>query len=163
MSIPIENSDVSDETIGSFMPSDATLPFFAYGIFQPGELAFLQIREFVRKWYGIDLSGALRVKDGLPIASLNENGCIAGTLLEFNTDTSKAAYRRIAQLEPSAQYLWGTSEFLQHRVNILIGISPEKDSVIAEGPWNGRDDPLFTSALDILEETLNENREWSWN
>lgn len=32
-----------------FFPVNASLPFFAYGVFKPGELAFLQLKELVTK------------------------------------------------------------------------------------------------------------------
>jgi len=35
----------ADEQEGMHMPDNPSLPFFAYGIFRPGQLAFLQVKE----------------------------------------------------------------------------------------------------------------------
>lgn len=49
-------------------PTNILLPFFAYGIFKPGQLAFFQIREYVSKVREpVYCKGSLLLRDGLPI------------------------------------------------------------------------------------------------
>ncbi len=35
--------------------------------------------------------------------------------------------------------------------------------MVAEEEWDGKRDPLFTAALDVVEETLRTNREFAWD
>lgn len=145
-------------------PNDTTLPFFAYGVFKPGELAFLQIKEFVGDLpRNCTISGELLIRDGLPIASPEGQGGIRGVLLTFRTDKQTDAYKRIGGLEPEKQYRWGTIETGFGKANYLAGVSPHKGSVRAEEEWTGRNDPLFTVALDVVEETLGANRDFNWD
>lgn len=49
-------------------PQNIALPFFAYGVFKPGQLSFLQIREFVKEFRDtVSIPGALRLRDGFPL------------------------------------------------------------------------------------------------
>jgi hypothetical protein len=140
------------------LPVDSSLPFFAYGIFQPGELAFLQIKEFVFDCRKEVVSGQLKVRDGLPIAAINEDGHINGTLIFFRPDTQDLAYQRIAALEPEKQYWWSTQAVESGQIaNLLAGVSPNKGAEPMDWVWEGRQDPLFTAALEVVEETLAAN------
>lgn len=92
-------------------PSDESLPFFAYGVFKPGELAFLQIKEFVKEVSYASIGGVLRIRDGLPIASLDDPSSIGirGFQISFHEGAAAQAYRRIVELEPEKQYIWKTA------------------------------------------------------
>jgi hypothetical protein len=46
---------------------------------------------------------------------------------------------------------------------VLVGRSPKKGSVEAEQEWDGRTDPLFTSALEVIEETLVSSSDFEWD
>lgn len=49
-------------------------------------------------------------------------------------------------------------------VNVLLGRSPTKGSVESEqAEWDGRSDPLFTSALAVIEETLGSSSGFEWD
>lgn len=144
-------------------PRDVSLPFFAYGVFKPGELAFLQIKEFVLDCSRTSIPGQLKVRDGLPIAALDAIGEIDGVLIAFMPGFQESAYRRIADLEPEKQYRWETRAVGAQKYNVLAGVSPNKGSQSMDEPWDGRNDPLFTSALEVVEQTLNDNRAWRWD
>src|SRR5690606_21531981 len=45
----------------------------------------------------------------------------------------------------------------------LVGRSPRKGSVPAAEGWDGRNDPLFTTALQVVQETLETNADFDWN
>jgi hypothetical protein len=145
------------------LPSDQHLPFFAYGIFKPGELAFLRIKDLVEECSECTIKGALRIRDGLPIASPDERGQIAGVLIRFRASTEHEAYLRIADLEPDKQYRWVTQMADDEKTNTLAGRSPNKGSVPLDGEWSGRNDPLFTAALAVVQETLEWNRSFEWD
>ena len=145
-------------------PQDTDLPFFAYGRFQPGQLAFFQLRELVRKVADrAQAAGQLLLRDGLPIIQPAERGCIRGALLTFLPGRAAEAYDRISAMEPDRHYRWHQAPVEGTPANVLVGRSPEKGSVPCEdGEWNGWDDPLFTAALNVVEETLR-SQTFDWN
>lgn len=148
------------------LPDDLSLPFFAYGIFQPEELAFLQLKNYVADEPNRSvIKGTLRVRDGIPIVDPEGQEPIDGWLLTFG-DKAKDAYDAIAAMEPKSQYIWATTrtEGEEVEVNYLAGKSPKKGSlplneILWEWPWKGRKDPLFTDALEVVQETLDLNSE----
>lgn len=152
------NSELADERSSLEPPPHLALPFFAYGVFRPGELAFLQIKEFVSHCSPTSINGSLRIRDGLPIASLEESGDIRGDLIRFKPGSEASAYQRITELEPEKQYRWQEFRIGAETVNLLAGVSPKKGSIYPDYEWDGLKDPLFTSALEVVEETLELNR-----
>ena len=140
------------------IPSNPELPFFAYGVFKPGELAFLQIRDLVGSiTTSASIPGEIRLRDGLPIASLGGVDEIAGTVITFRKGAGGDAYQRIADLEPESQYRWEIADAGGVSVNVLAGVSPMKGSIYSEYQWEGRKDPLFVAALEVVEEVLLQN------
>lgn len=82
-------------------PDDIGRPFFAYGIFRPGQLGFFQLREFVQNISDtIEIAGTLHLRDGLPIVDQQGNGRVKGRLLQFSKEDAGKAYDRILELEP---------------------------------------------------------------
>ncbi|MBM3997918.1 MAG: hypothetical protein FJ303_27830 [Planctomycetes bacterium] len=144
-------------------PNDLSLPFFAYGVFKPGELAFLQIKALVENCADCSIPGTLRIRDGLPIASLEQRGEIRGARIAFRPSSERQGYQRIADLEPGHQYRWETVELKCGKANVLAGRSPKKGSVHPEEEWSGRNDPLFTDALVVVSETFEKNRQFEWD
>jgi len=137
------------------IPPDASLPFFAYGIFQPGQIAYFQLREYVKT---IDqsayLEGRLMVRDGLPILDPSAEGLVCGALLTFHPEKSSLAYAGIAAMEPRHQYYWQQSLAF----NVLVGRSPSNGSTeCEEGEWDSWDDPCFVEAMEVVEETLQQH------
>lgn len=145
-------------------PSNIHVPFFAYGIFRPGQLAFFQLRELVSKITDpAQTSGSLRLRDGLPIIDPEGDGLVTGALLTFRPDKSEEAYQRISNMEPDEHYRWCEARAGEILANLLVGRSPKKGSVPLEEPeWNGWDDPLFTAALEVVEGTLS-SQEFNWD
>lgn len=146
-------------------PDDISRPFFAYGIFRPGQLGFFQLREFVQEISDtIQIAGNLRLRDGLPIIDPEGKGLVKGSLLQFSKADAGKAYDRILELEPGHQYRWGTTSVKETTANVLYGKRPGRGSVPFEGSeWNGWDDPLFTAALDVVEETLKSQDKFEWD
>ena len=142
----------------------SALPFFAYGLFRPGELGFLRLKSFVTSCQPAVVSGELLVRDGLPIADPEGKGAVHGYLLHFDSSAGASAYRRIIEIEPDRQYRWGETVVDGVRANILWGKSPRKGSVLLHAEeWEGKKDPLLTSALDVVEETLHHSAGFEWD
>lgn len=140
------------------------LPFFAYGIFRPGQLGFLRLREFVRRIEpDCAIGGTLRERDGLPIIDEEGRDIVKGSLLVFDKQKARNAYLSIAKIEPAKHYRWGVGRVRIGKdikeANVLFGKSPKKGSNRLEEPsWDGKKDPLFTSALGVVEEILEQNK-----
>lgn len=145
------------------LPKQPQLPFFAYGAFRPGELAFHRLKPFVAETKREIVAGQLRLRDGLPIFVPGGSGKVSGVLLLFREGAATQAYQAIAELEPAKQYRWGEAIIGPVTANVLWGRFPNRGSIELEEPWDGRKDPLFTSALDVVQETLAQNRRFEWN
>ncbi|MCK4391806.1 GNAT family N-acetyltransferase [Candidatus Bipolaricaulota bacterium] len=148
----------------SQQPDDPSLPFIAYGVFRKGELGYLSIADLVEAIEEpVSVPGCLYLRDGLPVLDVTSGSTVAGTLIHFWSGSSREAYERINRIEPDKQYRWETVHVAQTRCNCLAGRSPRKGSVPADEGWNGRKDPLFTSAIDVIQETLDANAEFDWD
>lgn len=147
-----------------FVPKDIHLPFFSYGVFKPGELAFIRIKDLVVRCSDSSIAASMRIRDGLPLAMPNPSGKLRGCLIQFRQGSEEAAYRRIAELEPQSQYRWEATTTESGRANYLAGVKPMKGSIVPdEELWNGQEDPLFVVALDVVAETLQQNERFDWN
>lgn len=145
-------------------PHDLELPFFAYGIFKPGELGFLQLRDLA-SYYSqpCSIKGDLLLRDGLPVIDSAGRGQVEGALIVFHPGKNLEAYTRIAQLEPGSQYRWDVASVSGKPSNYLAGRSPRKGSVQPDDDaWSGKNDPLFTDALEVVEETMKTGTEFCW-
>lgn len=148
-------------------PNNSELPFFAYGLFKPGQLGFERIESFVRDCQTHrSIKGTLWLRDGIPLLEPGASETVGGSLIFFRAEESEVAYGRISEIEPDDQYRWDTVDVpirVGHRedfqkANALIGRKPQKGSVASEGlDWDGRDDPLFNEGLDVIQETLDAN------
>jgi hypothetical protein len=152
-------------------PVDINRPFFAYGIFRPGQLGFFQLKDLVSEIADpSQIVGSLLLRDGLPIIDQTGQGQVKGALLRFATPkAAEEAYDRISKLEPDRHYHWGEAQANEASANevtanVLFGKSPRKGSAHCEyEEWNGWDDPLFTAALDVVEETLKSQEKFEWD
>ena len=147
------------------VPANVDLPFFAYGAFRPGELAFHRLKPFVIEARPAVVVGQLRIRDGLPIVDPTGSEEVPGILLRFRQGTAESAYRAIVELEPDKQYVWGETVVSSLSANVLWGRWPKKGSIVPhpDEPWNGQRDPLFTSALEVVQETLEQNERFEWD
>lgn len=151
------------------LPERTDLPIFAYGIFKPGQLGFFQLQKFVantqKRAY---ISGELFERDGLPLLNKTGMDIIKGVLIFFNSEHSSEAYHRIVKMRPHRQYEWGTKQVTignspdGHCANVLLGRDLENGSVpFDDVEWDGREDPLFTSALEVVQDALEQNRNFT--
>jgi hypothetical protein len=148
-------------------PVDLELPFFAYGFFKSGELAFNKIKQFVdnKNVKEATILGDLFEKDGVPIVSgIRENDCnnvesrkIKGELLPFIDP--KPAYEAINEIEPANLYVWRKCKTIDNdEVNVLVASKNILDDtgVVLGGEqryyekWCCSSDPLFVFGMDFL-------------
>lgn len=136
---------------------DPTLPFFAYGIFAPGQISFFQIKNSIRRIENASASGVLRIRDGVPVLDANQkDGVVDGFRITFTDAAADVAYQAIQDMEPSNQYRWVTED----ETNILVGSRPQRGSspmVFAAGgnlDWSSWRDAAFNDALDVVDENL---------
>ena len=152
------------QTISKMMklPRDTSLPFFAYGIFKPTEISHFQIKDFVKSTTEITIKGKLSVRDGLPIFDASGQEFVRGSLIHFFHDKQSEAYQRISEMEPDNHYSWEEGQVETQLINILHGKSLNKGAdFLDEQKWDSWSDPLFTSALEAIGETLETNSELS--
>jgi hypothetical protein len=143
---------------------DLALPFFAYGSFKPGELAFSQIEPYLD---GVPLTalaqGSLKVRDGLPLFLDAEGAESRGYLLRFRTDSWEVAYGIICGFEPSKHYEWKDRTLVAPavRANILIGKKPGRGGArdLEGTSWSFRLDPVFRYGLCAVREIASRDAE----
>ena len=150
------------------LPTDISKPFFSYGIFKPGQLGYYRIENYVeKKNTNCYVNHRLLTRDGLPIIHDTKSGSTEGALLEFKDGKEKKAYQSIIDIEPDHHYKWGTINVTANRekeisANVLFGKSPEKGSTPTDyGNYDGKKDPLFTDALDLIREIIDRSRHFN--
>jgi hypothetical protein len=125
------------------------------------------LRDFVERAEEGRIQGAVLERDGIPILDPTAELSVDGSLFWFKSGITEDAYRSIAELEPDAQYSWDVREVRAHRqvvrANVLVGKRPRDGSVQLEDPWDGRTDLLFTVALGVVREVLEQNAAFEWS
>ena len=151
------------------LPNDTSLPFFAYGIFKPNQLAYSRISEYVRNAIPEEINYRMLMRDGVPlivppITNKVQHHC-QGYLIYFKEDCSNKAYETISNNEPEKLYKWEVIRVGENKANVLMGVNPELGSSPMyenEGCYDGKNDPLFNEALRVIEQELNDkNKHWS--
>ena len=144
-------------------PKNRDLPFFAYGIFKPNQIAYSQIKSYVKTYYESEIPYRMLMRDGVPLIK-SQNGNrhkTLGYLIYFNEESSKKAYEIISETEPEKLYKWKEIKIGENKANVLMGNNPDLGSSYIEidvGNYNGRDDPFFNEAIILVESEL--EREW---
>ena len=86
-----ENNE--ERTLG--LPNDTKLPFFAYGIFKPGQLAYSKIKNHVNKHIdNAEINYLMKIRDGVPILidEENDNFHTKGSIITFKEGQKEKAY-----------------------------------------------------------------------
>lgn len=139
------------------LPESIELPIFVYGLFKPGQLGYYRIEDEVQEESSALIEGALRERDGVPILVEDPSMQVEGHLLRFRDGGNEEAYQSIADLEPEKQYRWVEREIALNdepvRANVLLGKKPGRGSdEYMSNNWDGSDDPLFSDALELVDE-----------
>lgn len=140
------------------------LPFFTYGIFRPGEISFLGIKDFVSTAEPMTIKGDLVLRDGLTLFKDSKHQTVDGFLIKFKSEFESEAYSFIDSLEPKKLYRWRENKFNDISFKILYGVKPGRGSDdIREADWQTIwDDPFFTHAMDVLSEIPTEEFDWEF-
>ena len=101
------------------------LPFFAYGIFKPGQIAYSKIGDLDFALKEASVNYPMKQRDGVPILLKKENEMYKtkGCLYDFSD--GKKAYDIICQTMPPALYQWGTIDVEGEKANVLFGLKPD--------------------------------------
>lgn len=139
-------------------------PFFTYGIFRPGEISFLGIKDFVSTAEPMTIKGDLVLRDGLTLFKDSKHQTVDGFLIKFKSEFESEAYSFIDSLEPKKLYRWRENKFNDISFKILYGVKPGRGSDdIREADWQTIwDDPFFTHAMDVLSEIPTEEFDWEF-
>ena len=142
------------------LPTNTNLPFFAYGIFKPGQLCFSRISDLVDKTTASCVNGSLKERDGIPLLVENTSLKIKGHLIYFRSGNEKEAYERIIDIEPRKIYFWKEIKCDNEiEANVLFGKKSNRGSSDLEHveEWDGKSDPFFKVGLEEVEAILEEN------
>ena len=142
------------------------LPFFAYGIFKPGQIAYSKIEKLDFEKKEASVNYLMKQRDGVPILLRKENERYKtrGCLYDF-TDGEKA-YDIICQTMSPALYQWGTIDVGGEKANVLFGLRPNDGSDYIEDDcdrecFDGSNDTIFKEGLELIRENL-EVDDFSW-
>ena len=148
------------------LPENMKLPFFAYGLFKPGQLCFFRIKDLVNETEHAEVGGYLKERDGIPLLVPGTGFVVKGVLITFLPPREEEGYRRVAEIEPDEVYKWQkicTVGGVQ--ANVLMGRRIDRGSSDLEyvQEWDSQSDPFFQSALEEIETILRENAEFTWD
>ncbi len=140
------------------------LPFFAYGIFKPGQLAYSRIEKFVDVGKTDKnpriIPYKMITRDGVPLIDDKENnGYTRGYLIYFKDGSEKHAYHTISRTQGDALYDWKEIEVDDDKFNVLVGLNlnrgiPENENALYD--FRGEKDPLFTHTIRRVGKTVKE-------
>lgn len=151
-----DNCDEKRDTRRLFIPKNKlNLPFFAYDVFKPGEIAYSRIKDFIdedRSIMEYDVHYPLDIINGVPFLfkKYDNNYNTKGSLFYFKTDDDAAkAYKIISQAKSFKLYGWTTIYKDSVRMNVLTG----KNNIIQvqnhenHGSYYGKEDSMLTKIL----------------
>ena len=138
-------------------------PFFAYGIFKPGQLAFSKIEKYVDKICYNSINYQMYIRDGVPVIGEEEKEVFKtyGYLIKFKKGRERKAYKIISNTEPFDLYEWAEIKCDNTDCKVLKGKSLEKGNPHSEHggvEFKGHNDPLFNEALELIDKYLIEGR-----
>ncbi len=144
-------------------PENPKLPFFAYGIFKPGQLAYSRIKEYVSEAIEKEIPYLMRMRDGIPLImpqDKKEYVNTKGYLIYFKEGCEEKAYDIISETEPKKLYDWKEIAVDNIPSNVLMSDSKKGSSYPEENSeeFKGEDDPFFKDAIDLIEKNL-ENKD----
>lgn len=146
------------KTKKDFLPANLSLPFFTYGIFRPGEIPYIGIKEYIDRIEPIQLQGKLVHRDGVLLYNNDDSqDQVLGYLIYFIENKNEDAYNFISRLEPDKLFVWEMKEEKKHgKLNLLIGKKTNRGSVSTEKEGESFfgnstvNDPYFTTGLSML-------------
>lgn len=118
-----ENGDDKYEIKPLEMPPDIGKPFFAYGIFKQGQLAFSKIEDDVSDVVSDEIPFKMLLRDGIPmIGKRQSRNKTKGHKIYFKKGHEEEAYDIICRTEPKNLYEWGTVDIGGEEFNVMFGV-----------------------------------------
>lgn len=155
------------ESVGQPNKENKDLPFLAYGFFKPHQIAYSQIKKYVKgKPKKVEIYHVLKNVNGMPVL-LNEPSNLPAVayIINFRHDPQYQAYRIIGNSKNKHIYSWKritieTEDSKSQEVNVLM-YSEEKPLPkdlfgFPEGNYDWRDDPVFEATFDYLDWQINQ-------
>ena len=138
---------------------DRKLPFFAYGVFKEGQLAYSRIKECVRKVEKKHRAQyKMGIRDGIPTLFFDETDDFTlGDLIYFNEEDREEAYETISSTQSKKLYVWKKIKVNGTYANALVANHPEKGTsdLIKGNSYDGFDDYFFSDVINLIENSLN--------
>lgn len=144
---------------------DSDLPFCAYGIFKPGQLAYSKIKKYVEKIIPSEIKYQMLLRDGVPLINPEKSGSTKVFLIYFKKGCGEYAYNIIRDTEREELYYWKKIRVDNIETNILMGHDPYNGSYYPEYDTNdfkGEKDPFFKEVIDLIEENLDKQTRHSF-
>lgn len=135
------------------------LPFFAYGIFKPGQIAFSKISEYVKCIKKTKIHQKMILMDAMALVTMEKDfkNPASGYLIYFNKEDAEKAYDIISETEPNKIYEWKTSNtYDDDYANLLISNHPKIDSPFSKiiTNYDGAKDPFFKDGINVIEKEI---------
>jgi len=128
--MPNKNKDDCNDDRNTYklkIPKDISLPFFAYDVFKPSQVAFSRIKDYIDekncKW-NIEVSYPLHLVNGVPylFKSRNQYNRTQGSLIYFKQEYAYDAYQTISKSKSYKMYKWDTIKdyYNNQEMNVLV-------------------------------------------
>ena len=146
------------------MPDDINMPFFAYGIFKPGQIAYNQIRKFSNgKPIELDVEYEMLFRDGVPLLNGEKNPHFLTKGFLINFKNPYKAYKRITKAEPEELYQWGIIDVGGIEANALIGKETDcgcfYDREEKLSDYDYRNDSFFIDARELIKGCIDDYKD----
>ena len=144
------------------IPEDVNMPFFAYGVFKSGQLAYPRIKDYIDgEPVKSKTKYPLKNINGVPILLKNDGDYDYGTLgelLYFKTDYAEDMYEIIRSVKTKSLYIWDTITVkdLENdeniKANVLIGYKPKIDKPLYENwvEYDWKKDLTLSEVINII-------------
>ena len=136
-------------------------PYFAYGIFKKGQLAYSKIADCVENVEPGEVPYKMNIRDGVPAIKKEYSDCnTIGDKIYFTDDKKVEAYKIISDTQLGNIYKWDTTDIDGETFNILMTenlngtfVSFDKNNEYL-GDFDGKNDPFFFKVPQFIREEL---------
>ena len=145
------------------IPKDISLPFFAYDVFKPRQVAFSRIEDYIdkenSKW-DKEVSYSLHLVNGVPylFKSRDQYNRTQGSLIYFKREYAYEAYRIISNSKSYKMYKWDTirDKYNNPKINVLVA---NKNYIKVKNPINAYSydktkDPMIIDVICTIWENI---------
>ena len=136
-------------------------PFFAYGIFQKGQLAYSKIADCVETVERDGIHREMHIRDGVPVIKNEISDKITkGDKIHFIDGRKADAYKIISNTQLGNVYKWDTVYIGNERFNILVteNLNGTFLNIDYDGNYqdhfDGSNDPFFSEVPEFISKEL---------